>query len=399
MVKFLQAFFETSIITLFYIAIGYYLFPSDPLMLESKAPFIAILLTIVTLFHGAKHGILSLFSLNIILYLFYQPYPINQLLAYLLLVLILGQFYHYWFKKIESFEAASLYTKERLNEVNHAFYALKISHDTLEKSYTLKPASIRSAFKELENLHFKEGSHFQHFLHLLEKSYHVESASIALLSGDSYHTVATSQNHKELALDDPLIRSALQSAQTSYISQSKSKNSLYLSVIPVTNHEDTIIALLTIEKMPFLEFNENNIIAISILFSYFLDQVKLQEHVKKNGSNSINADQMLTYHYDRLLSLKENYKLDSSAIVIKTENELVLKMVEDTIKVSLRSLDRYQVLKEQDNTLLLLLPLTPTVTAETIITKLKSTLGNSKFDYMVFEINQKSLMQRYIEGA
>jgi len=397
--KILQALFETLVVTLLYIAIGYYFFPDDPLILESKAPFIAILLTIITLFHGAKYGLVSLFLLNIILYLSYQPYPINQLLANLLLVLVLGQFYHYWFKKIESIEAASLYIKERLNDANHAFYALKISHDTLEKSYVVKPVSLRSSFKELETLHFKDGSHFQHFLQLLEKSYNIEGASIALLHKGTYNTVASSNNKQtKLNLNDPLVRSALQSAQTSYISQEEHKSSLYLSVIPITNHEDTIIALLTINKMPFMEFNENTIIAITILFSYFLDQVKLQEHLKKYGTNSINADQIFTYHYDKLFSLKNSYDIDSSTIIIKAENELVLKMLKKIISTSLRSLDRYQVLKEQKNTILLLLPLTPTVIAETIIKKLQAELGSSKFEYMVFEINQKTHMRQYIEG-
>jgi len=314
-------------------------------------------------------------------------------------VLVLGQFYHYWFKKIESIEAASLYIKERLNDANHAFYALKISHDTLEKSYVVKPVSLRSSFKELETLHFKDGSHFQYFLQLLEKSYNIEGASIALLHKGTYNTVASSNNKQtKLNLNDPLVRSALQSAQTSYISQEEHKSSLYLSVIPITNHEDTIIALLTINKMPFMEFNENTIIAITILFSYFLDQVKLQEHLKKYGTNSINTDQIFTYHYDKLFSLKNSYDIDSSTIIIKAENELVLKMLKKIISTSLRSLDRYQVSKEQKNTILLLLPLTPTVIAETIIKKLQAELGSSKFEYMVFEINQKTHMRQYIEG-
>ena len=48
---------------------------------------------------------------------------------------------------------------------------------------------------------------------------------------------------------------------------------------------------------------------------------------------------------------------------------------------------------------MLLLPFAPTVIAETIINKLKSTLNDDRFDYMVFKINQTPLMQQYIRES
>ncbi len=400
-----QRLLESITITLLYILIGFYFFPSDPLLIDSKIPLIVILLTIITLFHGTKYGLVALSLLGSVSYFLYHPYPIVQLLSYLILVLILGQFYHYWFKTRESMQAVATYTQRRLNELNHAFYTLKLSHDTMKNSYVLKSMSMRSAFEEIQNFYAKDGSHYQRFLHLLTHAYRVEDGTIALLKDDDYYIVASikkestldSIKQQTLDLDDPLIQHTLESGETSYVSQLDDKKTPYLAVIPMTNQNRTVTALLTIEKMPFLEFNDDNMIAISILFSYFIDQVTL--HTRMSQHN-MRREQLFAYRFNELYSLKKRYNIDSTMIILKIDDELILKRVKEVLEGSLRALDEYQVSKEPNQFIVfILLPLTPIDSSIVIVDKLKQALMHKKFEYMGFEIQQKPLMLRYIEES
>jgi hypothetical protein len=388
----LKPYFETSVVTIIYLAISYYFSPSDPLLLNGKIPFLVILFTIITLLNGVKNGLFSLFLVSIVLVKYYHSNYLEYILFYLILVLILGQFYHNWFDKTTRLENTSSYAYNRLNEINSAFYALKISHDSLEKSYALKPKSIRSSFKELEQLYFKDGSHFENFIHFITKTYNIESAVIAVKEENNFQTVASYKAKHTLMMDDPLVKDALRLEKTSYISQEENSNSNYLVVIPTKKENEDVTSILAIEKMPFLEFHKNNIVSITILFSYFMDQLKLWQHIKERGGEEINLNQMFNYHRDNLLSLKSNHDIDSSMIIIKPNNELSQKKIENVLKTSLRTLDKYKV---ENKIAHILLPLTNTHIADVIIRKIQDKVENQKLEYLVFGINQEKLISQY----
>jgi len=390
----LKPYFETLVVTIIYIAISYYFSPSDPLLIGGKIPFLVILFTIVTLLNGVKNGLFSLFLVSLVLIKYYHSSYLEYILFYLILVLILGQFYHNWFDKTTQLENTSNYTYRRLNEINSAFYALKISHDSLEKSYALKPKSIRSSFKELEQLYFKDGSHFENFLHFITKTYNIEGAVIAVKKGNNFQTVAAFKDDHTFKMDDPLVKNALRFEKTSYISQEENSNSSYLVVIPTKKDNEEVTSILAIKKMPFLEFHKNNIVCITILFSYFMDQLKLWKHIKDRGGKEINLNQIFNYHYDNLLSLKSNHNIDSSMIIIKSNNELAQKKIENVLKTSLRTLDKYKI---ENKIAHILLPLTNTHIADVIIRKIQDKVENQKLEYLVFGINQEKLISQYIK--
>ncbi len=398
--KYIFSYIETIVITLVYISIGIYFFPKDPLILHSDIPFLSILLIVITLFNGSKHGVVSLVLVGSMFYLDYHQDMLSLFLSHLLLVLILGQFYHYWYNKNEKSLHESAFTKKRLKELSHAFYALKISHNILEKSYALKPQSLRTSIKELESLYFKDELNYEDFLNLISKEFHLQGVAIAELKNDTFNTLASTSKHKTLNLKDLLVEKTLQSGEASYINQVEDmKNNLYIAIIPIKNEDDIITNLLAIENMPFLEFNQNTIINIAIIFSYFIDQQKLWKEIKELGFDRLNSDALFTHSYNFALNLQKRYKTASSVIVIKAKDDFIQEKLIYLLEKELRGLDKYFTLGDYKNTIIILLPLSPKDATLNIIENVskKSKLKNDDFSYMSFDIEQKKLIYRYIK--
>ena len=395
----LKPYIEILLFTSLYLLLGYLFSPQDPIFLESKIPLLSLFFAFSTLFYGVRSGLLSFFILLAYHFFIDPSNKIVELLPYLLLILVMGQFYHYWVRKNEKLQAASSYTVSRLNELNHAFYALKISHDALEKSYALKPKSIRSSLEEITSFTEDDQSHFARFLLLLQKSYQVQEATISLVQDGAFKTLTSTSKNNHLLQDDPLVQRAIQEGKSVYISQDTTKNSHYLAVIPIQEKGSRAQLLLSIESMPFLEFTENNIIAISILFSYFIDQITLKEAHKQYGKSGINKDQLFTYHYGELLTLYERFKLPSSVVVLKAEDALGFEMLQRNVAKSLRALDHYQVQKDAPFTLMILLPFTSTDMAESVVAKLTHDMQHKSCEYMVFDIENKTLISQYIKKS
>ncbi len=399
--KYIFSYVETIVITLIYIWIGIYFFPKDPLILDSDIPFLSILLIVITLFNGSKHGVVSLVLVGSLFYLDYHEDMLSLFLSHLLLVLILGQFYHYWYNKNEKSLQESTFTIKRLNELSHAFYTLKISHNILEKSYALKPQSLRLSIKELERLYFKGELDYEAFLNLLEKEFHLQGATIAELKNRTFQTVGSIPKSKKLQLKDPLVEKAIQSGETSYISQiaEVSKNNLYLAVIPIKNQNDDITSLLTIDKMPFLDFNQNNIINIAIIFSYFIAQKKLWKEMEALGFSKMSDDALFSHSYNHIYDLQQKHKVESSVIVIKTKDDFIEQKITSLLKTKLRGLDKFFILNDYTNTIIILLPLSPKDATINIIENIskKSRLKDEDFSFMSFDVEQKKSIYRYIK--
>ncbi len=205
------------------------------------------------------------------------------------------------------------------------------------------------------------------------------------------------EKKKKFHSKDPLVQEALESEETAYISASTEQESHYLAVIPYKDEEDNITALLAIEKMPFLDFNQDTIISVAILFTYFIHQRKLVEYIKVKGDTALTSAQRFTYNYEKLYELHQRFSTPSATIVFKCKDDLSLHKLGDFLSHSLRALDQFQVQKEYPHTALLLLPLTTTDAAKAIVQKVNQTRQAEDIDAMIFEVDQKSQMLQYIK--
>ncbi len=383
---------EIIIATLLYIALGIIFHPQDPLFIESKIPLLTLFLIFPTLFYGLRYGGISLILFIVVFYFYYQDRSIELALSYLLYVIILGQFFHYWHLKYQNKEESFRYLNNRLHQLNNRFYKLKISHDQLEKSYAVKPYSLRNAFEELQKLSINK--QYDQFLKLIYQNFSVKGAQIALNDKKlHFKTVASNGSHKEVDLKNPLINRTLEKQETSYISKEHIDDNDYLVVIPAKDEYENILALLVIDDLPFMEYNLNTIISIAVSFSYFINTIH-----KEKRSSSFRSD--FHYEYNTLQNLYYQYNINSTMLVIKTKDELTIQQIKDNIDKSIRAIDK--VIYSQQNSyfiVAMLLPLTTKSSSEQILNKLinNGNLNIDKFKYMSFSMDESSNSYSFIQ--
>ncbi len=391
---------EVILIVLIYLLLGLWLHPSDPLMLHTSVPFTLILLITLALYYGLTKGVLAIAIMSIVYIYNYDSKDLNRLLGYLVVTLVAGQFFHYWQQNYQRAKEEANFLKSRVDELSTSFYALKISHDELEKDYALTPRSLRRSMQKLQDIFFQKGSFYENFLNLISKSYHIQNGVIAIKKKKKFKTVCSSEDTKKLKLDDVLVQKAIEHQKMCYINGDiDDKKSRYIAVIPAIR-DDKIEAIMAISKMPFMEFNQNNLISISILFSFFLSQTKLWKFLQKEGYDSVAHERLFDYDYETLRSLNKSYKLPTAVLIFKPTDELMQQKLIEILKRTLRKTDNYKLdLNEGARSVVIILPLTALSTAQIVATKIlkDAKINPSKISYMGFDISQEKLISQYIK--
>ena len=415
------AYVETFILIGAFLAIGYFINPQDICLTQEKVPYLLIILAILTLFHGFESGFIAMTLISLSMWKFYEKFPYVEFLVYLMLVLIFSEFHYYWTKKIRELKIDDDYKASKLDELSKAFYSLKISHDQLEKNYVLKPMSIRSAIEEI-TLHKDMQNHnqkYKDFLILLEKSFNLQSGLIIHKTLYNDNKTLTPQNasityghsfENDSTLniyDDYIVKHALERKKPVFVSDENKNPTLqqveedrFLAAIP-TVYNDEILSVLVIEKMPFMAFNKENLISIAILLEYLSIEIYKQEVLELPSKiESIFQDKTFKYEYSRLQYLQKKYKISSTLLVIKIDNELQTIRVFEKTQRLLRSLDIVMQTKQKDkHYLIVLFPLNEQAVALGFLNRLLYNLKNDKdknFEYMTFNITQEDLLYQYI---
>ncbi len=422
------AYLETISIVVFFLFIGYIFNPQDVCFLETQISYTLILLAIITLFHGFENGLMAVGMLAAAMWIFYPQFPSTDFLILLMMTMIFSEFHYYWTKKIKELKVEANYKTTKLNELSKAFYTLKISHDQLEKNYVVKPMSIRNAIEEIigNNRHLDRDKSdenrekfYKEFLALLEKSFNVNSALILHKSQEYENEELSAQNTaitysavcekyaKDEIFNSYLFNRATRFKQPVYISDKDGEPTLhakedskFLVAIPF-GMGDNISSVLLIDKMPFMSFNRENLISISILLEYFsisISQINISKNFYKISSVG-NID--FTYEYNRLRYIYDKYNVNSSMMVLKLESELQTLKVHKTILQMLRALDLVTISKYNNfHYIILLFPLSHSSSALGFLKRLQHNIKYDKdreFESMQFKLNQIELLNKYIE--
>ena len=418
------AYFETILFIALFLVIGYFVSPEDICLTQKDVPYLVILLSIITLFHGFESGMIAIGFIAIAMWVFYDSFPYLAFSINLLMAMIFSEFYYYWTKQIKELRTDNDYKSTKLNELANAFYTLKISHDQLEKNYVLKPMSIRNAIEEIlennTNTTITKDAYFNDFLALLEKSFHLQGGFIlyadqedsdVYISEDNseicYSTLSEQYSKKEI-FKEYIIDKAINYKQAVYISdhegnptlQKKLEESKLLAAIPVIYHNQ-ILALLVIEKMPFIAFNKENLISLAILFEYLLVSSLKQKILKEKNNILFIQDENFRYEYIRSSLLQQKYKVNSTILVFKIQSEIQhAKIVKKSLKM-LRSLDLLTSYKyEKFYFIVFLFPLNDKSAAIGFLNRLISDIEDErdkKFEDMIFSIDEERLLEKYIK--
>jgi hypothetical protein len=382
--------------------------PHDVCLLDSKIPYLLIILAVITLFHGFESGMFAMGLIAFIMWYFYPTFEYVDFLILLLMTLLFSQFQYYWSIRIREAELTSEYKSIKLNELSKAFYTLKISHDQLEKNYVTKPMSLRDSLVSIRQLNGSKEEEYNAFLTLLEKSFSVQVASIAMTENDdegaNFVRIAASEEMKEEDdLEDLLVKEVFNLNRPAYISSGKVDQSKYVAVIPVIK-KDAVVALLFIKTMPFMAFNRENLTSIAILFEYFYNEYIKEELILEYGDRlAVVGDREFKFELYRLYELYTLYKVDSTILVLEFENEILSLKVYEVINNILRSLDMVTYI-EQNNMfyVTVLFPFADESTAHGFLERLKNSVEllqeSQHYEYFNFSLSRLDLFDELISG-
>lgn len=422
-----HAYLETVVIITIFLLVGYLTTPNDICLIQQKIPYLIVVLSILTLFHGFESGFIAMGILSAAMWLFYQKFPYIDFLTLLMMILIFSEFHYYWTKKIRELKTGDDYKASKLDELSKSFYSLKISHDQLEKNYVIKPMSIRSAIEQIieknnyinvDDINAINTQRYKNFMALLEKSFNVKRGLILHKLDQIHDKTMTLQNsiithssnyadYDEAEIfDEYLIAKAIDHKKPIYISDEagnpalkKNQDSKFLAVIP-SIYNDELIAILAIEKMPFMAFNKENLTSIAILLEYITIEIYKSNILNDSNRLTILKDGNFRYEYNKLNYLYKKYKVNSTVLVIKINNEIQTIKIHKTIQKLLRSLDMVTCVKNKDAYyLVLLFPLNDKSVAIGFLNRLLYNIQHEKdkiFEYMTFAIKQDDLILQYI---
>jgi len=420
------AYLETISIVGVFLLVGYFISKQDICFVHKQISYVLILLAIITLFHGFENGLVAIGMLSLSMWAFYPEFPYIDFLVTLMMTMIFSEFHYYWTRRIKELTVEANYKAAKLNELSKAFYTLKISHDQLEKNYVVKPMSIRNAIesiittaKELQtdDTNERTAKFYKNFLALLEKSFNINSGFIIYKNNINHQLIKENSNitysstceeySKDEIMNSYLVDRAIQFKQPIYISDAvgepsleNKENSRFLVAIPFVL-ENNVNSVMVIDRMPFMAFNKENLISISILLEYLsLAIIKNKTLTNSYHINKVTDDDF-TYEYNRLRYIAENYLVDSTIMVIKIDNELQTKKVHEKIKQMLRSLDIATVVRHKKSSFIILLfPLSDDSSALGFLNRLKHNIKDDyykQFQNMNFSTKELDLLNEYIE--
>ena len=310
---------DTVIIFVATFLIVYAFRPQEPINAHETFNIFFYVMSVTALFYGFVAGGLFL-ALYIVAAYLYSSFELVQISHFFISLFIFSEFHYFWSAKIQKQEEINKHLRERMEELTSAYYILKISHDEMEKSYILKPYSIRNIFEEVKKLiKMDKKRAFEEFLFMFKQRFKIESASLFFKTEHGFKKEKTIGKNFDLNLEDPLIKESLNEEKL-FVSVSKNTSSEYLAVIPISDLNENLKGIFVIKELPFFSLSQENLLVMSLFLNYFLNSFEKITKYSKYG-----FDEEITAEIDKLLFIYKNYQLQSH-IVITPEKEVLDKL-------------------------------------------------------------------------
>ncbi len=427
------AYAETIVIVFLYLSIGYMINPEDIVMIDKDAPYLLMLLALITLFHGFENGVLALTIVTIGMWFDYDPFPYISFLVALVMTMLFSEFHRYWTRQIHKLKLETEYKTRKISEISRAFYTLKISHDQLEKNYVIKPMSIRNSLEyilqketqvdEDASVENKIDRHAKDFLELLQKSFNLQNAQLIcldVLRHEPSDDVEYFKRHAKLIDKHPsndttladlfkedLVDQALSKRRAVYISDESGNPSFanaedvkYLAVIP-SYFEEKLLGILLVKELPFMAFNKENLTAVAILLDYFLIEMNNKAYLLEKDYLPFVKEKEFAVEFARLKYIYDTYQVNTASIVLKIQSKLQARRLYELIVKILRSLDMVTFIESKDSyNILIMLVLNDRAAAEGFLNRFRANLKtkeDQEFEVMYFDMHTIDEMNEYIQ--
>lgn len=401
---------ETIFIVMAYLALGYYINPEDMLMLQVDFSFLTIILAIITLFHGISSGLLAMIILAIAMQYGYKESQFFYFLREFVLVLIFGEFHYYWSRIIDQHATEDKFTRQKLSELSKAFYMLKISHDQIEKSYVVKPMSLRNSILNIkENSNTQNNtSFFTDFLQLLQKSLQIESSFLLHIEKNKKNTemnvLAKFLNEEDIDTQDLLIQDAYKKSMPLYVSSDDSySGSRYLAAIPALSYGE-VVGMLVIAKMPFMSFNKDNLISATILVNYMFDEVHKMRIMQNMKEFLPQFQPNFRFESYRLHTLNRDFNTETTMLLFKSYDKLATHLLRESINKNLRTLDLMSYTQgDKFDIVAVLFPFADITSVGGFINRIYNNIdiqkSSDRIKHTSLSIRDIALMEQYMQSA
>ena len=387
---------ETWLLSGLAIALGYWLTPDDPLMVDGSFPWPVMAPLLLGMRYGFMRGlvsavlpILALIAYHRYGYGLYPEMPASFIVGVLISGMLVGEFRDIWERRLERLDMANDYRQLRLDEFTRAHYILRISHDRLEQRVAGSDQSLRSSLVGLRNQlrRLPRGNDplvalAEPVLSLLAQYGAFRTAGLYRVSEGLVAPAPLSAVGEvgPMSGQDLLMRMCLQRGELVSIREQllergeHRQHSQYQLCVPLIDTEGRILAVLAVEQMPFFAFNDRVFGLLAILAGHIADLIL-------NDPKTLQLQDLDSQEFSKNLKRSlidaQRHGLDASLFALEvtdsSHSDELLRLIEG----SRRGLDlQLKVINQRANTcVLVLLPLTSSEGAQGYLFRLNTLLS------------------------
>ena len=399
---------ETLLLSVLFVALLYFFSDDIEISLGSYHDLALLFLALITLYNGTLYGVVSLATIAAGIYFFTFGYDVGTILEYLVFVLLFGEFQFHYRKRGTRDREEKNYLKAKFRELSNAFYALKVSHDQLEKGYLLKPVTLRSLIiglsEEIESVDV-----YKKLFDTFTEAFHLKSACYCELKEDrSLHkSIALGESNFTFDPEHPMIAQAMLEKKPLFLSEEEMEmlqEEPVLAVLPVLDTQNRLLAIFVIEEMDFLEFHMDNILKIEILLEYLAQERYYNRHKAHHSAHLSLPDigARFQLEIDRLYAMHRRFGIHSAVVTIHTTDPAVELVLENFKTKKMRLLDQVDLHRAGEHAFFIfLLPLerlSGAISFKQRIEKELKSFGEERYKIILTEIDRIHTLGEWIQS-
>ena len=330
---------EVALWPAFFIYLSWVSNTSNPFYINEGFPWPWLGVWLIAMRYGALSGMAATLELLLAWYLI-APEPSFPRLYFLggaIMTLIAGEFGSLWGARSARFDEASAYLDDKIERLTRRLYLLKLSHDELEYELVDRPGTLRDALLELRVMLDQQSNAMtgkthqlpgaQPMLDFLSQYCQIEAGALyEYIDGPKprIRRLAHVGSSNEADVNDPMIVRAIESGQSVHLQEmlmDKSRKSELILAAPLRDKDDQTIGILTINRMPFMALNPDNLRNIWVLLQSYVEYLRLSSLALEYTRQWPESPTELRHEFAWLQRLQLDYGLQSYCVVWRCHHE------------------------------------------------------------------------------
>jgi hypothetical protein len=375
---------EVAVATIAMAIVCWIVDPADPLLTRTGFGWVWLLPVVFALRYGTLAGMASALVLLLAWYASnaasvpggaahpraaHAAFPGSFFFGGFVLTLLCGQFGDIWIARQRQARIANDYLAERLSILTKNQFLLRLSHERLEQDVLARPATLRDSLARLRSLALSDEDDgpligAARFLKTAAQACQLETASLFAWNDNAVQTTPVASVGEPFALDagDPLVTEALETlALTHPVSSAASgaeANTRYRAVAPLLDAGGRHVAMLVVQRMPFLAMTRDNLQFLLVLCGYYADSVRHADISRSVLQAFPRCPYDFALDYARLVRLLRDTGVESSLVALVFDaSEFGVSLHEHVLRLR-RSLDaQWPIVTPTQRVMLTLMPL------------------------------------------